>query len=118
MNIRIFTGYLTKAAEEAYAPATATSGPTRKLVFDVIIKDTAGHTFPEPCVIESDALIVAVAPMLTAGKPVIIEGEQTATAWYDKGVLKGYRRRVLVRRCEVPNRSKADATDDEEEAAA
>ena len=98
-------------------PATATSGPARKLVFDVIIKDTAGNTFPEPCVIESDALIVAVAPLLTSGKPVIIEGEQTATAWYEKGVLKGYRRRVLVRRCEVPNRSKTEVTEDQEAAA-
>ena len=117
MNIRIFTGYLTKAAEEAYAPATATSGPTRKLVFDVIIKDSAGNTFPEPCVIECDKLIVAMTQLLTAGKPVIIEGEQTASPWYDKGVLKGYRRRVLVRRCEVPNRSKAEVTEEQEEAA-
>jgi hypothetical protein len=117
MNIRIFTGYLTKAAEEAYTPATPTSPPARKLIFDVIIKDSAGHTFPEPCVIENDALIAAMTPLLTAGKPVIIEGEQTATAWYDKGVLKGYRRRVLVRRCEVPNRSKAEATEEQEEAA-
>lgn len=113
MNIRIFTGYLTKAAEEAYAPATATSGPTRKLVFDVIIKDSTGQTFPELCMIDSEALIIAMTPLLTAGKPVIIEGEQTASPWYEKGVLKGYRRRVLVRRCEVLNRSRVEVDDQE-----
>lgn len=112
MNTRIFTGYLPKDAEECFSPAAAGVPAMRKLTFTCIIKDSDGHEFPEPCVIEDQQIINATKPILGAGKPVIIEGEQTATEWIERGVSKGWRRRVRVRRIEILNRARIEKTEE------
>ncbi len=118
MNSRFFTGYLPVDAAEAYTPATATAPALRKLVFDVVIKDSAGNEFPEKCMIEDPALIVAAEELLTAGRAVVCEGEQTARPLHERGVLKGYTRRVLIKRIEFPQRGGKKTQNEKVEASA
>ena len=107
MNTRFFTGYLPKEASTAWAPATAEHGPLPRLVFEVIIRDSRGAEFPEKCVVDDDVLIREWQPLLTAGRAVIVQGEQTARPFHERGVLKGYVREVRVQHMEFPNRGKA-----------
>jgi len=105
MNTRFFTGYLPKDADLAYAPATADHGPQPRLVFEVIIRDSHGLEFPERCVIEDTGLINDYRPLLTAGRSVIAQGEQTGRQFIDRhGVKGGWVREVRVQHMEFPNR--------------
>lgn len=106
MNARFFTGYLPRDAEEAWSPATAQHGPLPRLVFDVNLKDSAGVEFLDKCVVDDPLLIQEYRPLLTAGRAVIVQGEQTARGFYRRGVLEGYVREVRVFRMEFPNRGK------------
>ncbi len=105
MNLRIFTGFMPAEAVEAYVPASATAPARRKLEFSVVIKDSAGVEFPENCMVDEPELMRAYEPLLTAGRVVVCEGEQTAYPYHERGVLKGYTRKVRMRRIEFPDRS-------------
>lgn len=107
MNVRLFTGWLPTAAEEAWAPRTAEHGPLPRLVFAVRLKDSQGLEFEDKCVIDEPARIEEYRPLLTAGRAVIIQGEQTGREWRERGVLKGYVREVRIQRIEFPNRKAA-----------
>lgn len=105
MNTRFFTGYLPGDATTAYAPATAERAALPRLCFDVMLRDSEGAEFTDKCVIDDAALQRTHGHLLTAGRAVIIEGEQTARPVYRNRVLVGYSREVRVRRIEIPNRS-------------
>lgn len=104
MNTRFFTGYLPAEAEEAWAPATAEHGPLPRLVFEVMLKDSRGVEFIDKCLLDDPRLIREYRPLLTAGRAVIVEGEQTARPYHRLGVLQGYVREVRVWRMEFPYR--------------
>lgn len=104
MNARFFTGYLPRDAEEAWSPATAEHGPLPRLVFDVTLKDSAGVEFQDKCVVDDPRLIHEYRALLTAGRAVIVQGEQTARGFYRRGVLEGYVREVRIFKMEFPNR--------------
>lgn len=106
MNARIFTGWLPQDAEEAWAPRTADHGPLPRLVFAVKVKDSRGVEFEDKCLLDEPALIAKYRPLLTAGRAVIVQGEQTAREWHERGVLKGYVREVRVFALEFPHRGK------------
>lgn len=117
MNIRFFTGYLPKAAEFAWAPATHEHGPLPRLLFDVMIRDSRGNDFPEKCLIDEEKLISDYRAFLTAGRMVVVQGEQTARQYIDRhGVKGGFVREVRVQRVEFPNRSGKDRDVEEAEA--
>lgn len=105
MNSRFFTGYLPADATTAYAPATADRPALPRLCFDVMLKDSEGVEFTDKCVIDDPALQRAHGHLLTAGRAVVVEGEQTARPVYRNKVHVGYSREVRVRRIEIPNRS-------------
>ncbi len=107
MNVRCFTGYLMRDATTAWAPATAEHGPLPRLVFEVMITDSQGVVFPDKCVVDQPKLVAEYEPLLTAGRAVIVEGEQTARAYHKHGVLEGYVRETRVFRMEFPNRARA-----------
>lgn len=115
MNKRFFDGWLPQDAERAYAPATAERAAAPRLVFKVMLSDSAGTEFDEKCFIDDARLIAAVEARLTAGAAVFIEGEQTARPWHDRGVLKGFVREVRVLEIKVPNRGRAEVPRDEQE---
>jgi hypothetical protein len=104
MNARFFTGYLPKDAATAWAPATAEHGPLPRLVFDIMLRDSRGVEFSDKCMVDDPALIREYEALLTAGRAVIVEGEQTARPFHKHGVLEGYVREVRVHRIEFPNR--------------
>lgn len=108
MNTRFFTGWLPQGAERAYAPATREHGPLPRLVFEVMIKDSRGVEFPEKCLVDDAGRIDEWEPLLTAGRAVIVTGEQTARPFAQHGVTKGFVREVRVTGIEFPNRSKAE----------
>jgi len=119
VNTRFFTGYLPADALEAWAPATADRPAQPRLIFEVMIADSHGVTFPEKCLVDDANLVREWQPLLTAGRAVVIQGEQTARPWHDKGVLKGYAREVRVQRMEFPSRGgKKEAPEQPAEAAA
>lgn len=104
MNVRLFTGFLPRDGEEAYAPRTAEHGPLPRLVFEVVIRDSKGAEYPEKCVIEDPALIAKATGLCTAGRAVIVQGEGTAREYHERGVLKGYVRETRVLGIEFPDR--------------
>lgn len=104
MNTRFFTGYLREEATTAWAPATHEHGPLPRLTFEVIIHDSHGVEFPEKCLVDDERLITEYQRLLTAGRSVIVQGEQTARELYKRGVFAGYVREVRVQRIEFPNR--------------
>ena len=104
MNARFFTGYLPKMADLAYSPASAGEPARPRLVFETIIRDSHGVKFPEKCLIDDAALINDYQALLTAGRAVIIQGEQTARPYHKNGILQGYVREVRVTRMEFPYR--------------
>lgn len=112
MNTRFFTGFLPMQADEAYVPATADAPARRKLVFDVVIRDRAGVEFPEKCMVDEPELIAKYEKLLTAGRIVVCEGEQTAYPYHERGVLKGYTRKVRLWRMEFPDRSAKKTTEE------
>jgi hypothetical protein len=112
MNTRFFTGFVPSDAVAATVPATATTAPVRKLVFDVVIRDSRGVEFPEKCEVDDPELVKKYEPLLTSGRVVVCEGEQTAYEFRDHGVLKGWRRQVRLRRIEFPDRSAKKTTDE------
>lgn len=114
MNTRFFTGYLPADAEQYFAPATAERAAEPRLVFDVMLRDSRGVEFVEKCLIDEPRRIREYQPLLTAGRAIIVEGEQTARPYHDRGVLKGYVREVRVWKIEFPNRGgKKDANQPE-----
>ena len=113
MNTRIFTGYLPGEAAVAYAPATKDHGALPRLVFDVVIKDSLGVEFPEKCLVDDPAAIARWQPLLTAGRAVIVQGEQTARPFVKDGVTRGFTREVRVMAMEFPNRGRAKTKDEE-----
>lgn len=104
MNTRFFTGYLPTQASLAYAPATADHAALPRLLFDVVIRDSHGVEFPEKCLVDEPRLIADYQPLLTAGRSVIVQGEQTARPFVERGVTRGHVREVRVQRMEFPNR--------------
>jgi hypothetical protein len=115
MNLRIFTGYMPADAQQAFVPATADAPALRKLVFDVVIKDSRGVEFPEKCMVDDPELIAKYESLLTSGRMVVCEGEQTAYPFHERGVLKGYTRKVRMHRMEFPNRSTKKTTEEKTE---
>lgn len=113
MNARFFTGYLPGEAVTAWAPATAEHGPLPRVLFDVRIKDSAGVEFEDKCMIDDARLIADYQALLTAGRAVIVQGEQTARPYHKNGVLTGWMREVRVQRMEFPNRKAATKPEDE-----
>ena len=105
MNIVVISGYLPADATEAWSPATKEAPSQMRLLFEVRIKDSHGFEFPEKCIVESSEAIREWQPLLTAGRAVLIHGEQTSNPFYKNGVLSGYVRKVRVFRAEFPNRS-------------
>lgn len=100
MNSRFFTGYLNKDAAVAYTPQGV-----KRLLFDVVIKDSRGEVFPDKCLIDDQALIEKNELQLTSGRTVIIEGEQTSHPFMKGGVVSGYVRECRVLKLEIPARS-------------
>jgi hypothetical protein len=113
MNLRMFTGYLPADCDEAWAPATANRPNEPRLVFDVILKDSTGQEFPEKCFVDDVALVKVAKPLLTAGRAIIVQGEQTARPFNKSGVQMGWIREVRVQRIEFPNRSGAKKAEGE-----
>lgn len=107
MNTRFFTGYLPGEAVTAWAPATAEHGPLPRVLFEVRIKDSVGVEFEDKCMIDDARLIADCLALLTAGRAVIVQGEQTARPFHKNGVLTGWVREVRVQRMEFPNRKAA-----------
>lgn len=118
MNKRFFTGWLPKDAESAWRPRSADHEAVPLLVFEVLMKDSAGVEFPEKCFIDDARLIAAHGERLTAGAAVMVEGEQTARPWHERGVLKGFVREVRVLGLEVPNRAGKPRKEDKADGAA
>lgn len=116
MNTRFFTGYLPKDADEAWSPATKDHGPEPRLVFTVRLKDSRGVEFEDKCMVDDAALIADYRPLLTAGRAVIVQGEQTAREFYKKGVFEGWVREVRVQKMEFPHRGKPKAETTEQPA--
>jgi len=102
MNLRLMTGWLPEDAATSYTPATAEAPAQRKLLFEVNVKDSRGMEFPEKCLIDEAELIGRYEAKLTAGTAVIVQGEPTALPFYERGVLKGYSRKVRVQSIEFP----------------
>ncbi|EIQ00731.1 hypothetical protein OpiT1DRAFT_05286 [Opitutaceae bacterium TAV1] len=113
MNTRFFTGYLPRDAAPAFTPPAEGASAVKKLLFDVVIRDSRGVEFPEKCVLEEASLMRDYEPLLTAGRAVIVEGEQTARPFYKSGMLAGHVREVRVRRMEFPARGGKRAADAE-----
>jgi hypothetical protein len=109
MNARFFTGWLPQGADEAWAPATAERGPLRRLIFEVMIRDSRGVEFPEKCFVDDAAAAQQWAPLLTAGRAVIVAGEQTARAVVQHGRTAFFAREVRVTGMEFPNRGRGPA---------
>lgn len=118
MNTRLFTGYLPKDADEAWAPATEHRPGEPRLVFDVILRDSAGREFPEKCFIDALALVKSAKPFLTAGRAIIAQGEQTARPYEKHGVTTGWIREVRIQAIEFPNRARTETPTPEKEKAA
>jgi hypothetical protein len=106
MNTRLFTGYLPAAADEAWAPAQLDRPNEPRLVFDVIIKDSQGNEFPEKCFVDNLTLVKTAKPLLTAGRAIIAQGEQTARPFIKHGITSGWMREVRVTALEFPNRAR------------
>jgi hypothetical protein len=107
MNTRLFTGYLPAAADEAWAPAQLGRPNEPRLVFDVIIKDSQGNEFPEKCFVDNLTLVKTAKPLLTAGRAIIAQGEQTARPFIKHGITSGWMREVRVTALEFPNRARS-----------
>lgn len=107
MNTRLFTGYLPADCDEAWAPATLNRPNEPRLVFDVVLKDSQGNEFPEKCFVDDLALVKTAKPLLTAGRAIVAQGEQTARPYIKHGVTTGWIREVRVTALEFPNRGKA-----------
>lgn len=118
MNLRICTGYLTRAAEPAFtAPSPGQEG-VRKLIFELHVRDHLGREFPEKCVIESNNLQNAVEAKLLAGVSVLVEGEPTARPFERHGVATGgWVRELIVRRVEFMRLPKVNPSEPRREAA-
>lgn len=106
MNTRLFTGYLPADCTEAWAPATANRPNEPRLIFDVIVRDSRGAEFPEKCFVDNLQLVKEAKPLLTAGRAIIAQGEQTARPFLKNGVTMGWTREVRIERLEFPNRSR------------
>lgn len=116
MNLRILTGYLPADGAVAYAPATAEHGPLPRLVFEVMLRDSQGIEFPDRCVVEAAERIREYQPLLTAGRAVIVQGEQTGRQYVDRHGVKGnWIREVRVHAMEFPNRGGKKQSDDKAE---
>ena len=107
MNLRIVTGYLPRHADPAFTPPAEGAAPVRKLVFELMVKDSHGLEWPEKCVIEDPALQKAHEAKLVAGAAVLIEGEPHARPYFDRGVQKGFSRHLRVARVEFMRLPKA-----------
>lgn len=96
MNIRICTGYLTQAAAAAFVPPAEGAAAVRKLVFDLIVKDSRGVEFPEKCVVEDAGLQKLYEPKLVPGAAVLVHGETCARPFSRNGVQEGFTKTLRV----------------------
>lgn len=108
MNVRILSGYLPQDAALCYAPATREHGPLPRLVFEVMVEDSAGVEFAEKCLVDAEPLIARWRPLLTAGRAIFLQGEVTARRYVDRhGVAGNWIREIRAGHIEFPARGGA-----------
>ncbi|MBS0229478.1 MAG: single-stranded DNA-binding protein [Proteobacteria bacterium] len=93
MNAVVCTGWLQKAATVAYTPQQQ-----RKLTFCLMLAGTGHDGDPTPwqCEVTDQPLIERVEPLMTPGRPLIVQAQLCGRAFADKGVQKGFVRYLLV----------------------
>lgn len=111
MNTVILSGWLRGDAVERFLAG----GRASRVCFDLVVRDGAGGAHTVKVEVDSPEVIQHCAGLLTSGRVVFVEGEESSREVRKRDVLEFVARFVRALKIEVPDRRRAVAAGANEE---
>ena len=107
MNRVILSGWLRGDAVERFLAG----GRASRVCFDLVVRDGAGADVSVKVEVDSPEVIQHCAGLLTSGRVVFVEGEESSREVRKRDVLEFVARFVRAERIEIPDRRRAGAAE-------